>query len=319
MGGYDVIGDVHGQVGRLELLLTQMDYRVSRGAWRHPDGRVAVFVGDLIDRRRDHQLATLRVVRSMVEAGSAKVVLGNHEFNAVAYATVHPVQFDYCREHSSKHWRQHREFLEEVEFGSPLHRSVIDWFRSLPLWLDLGGVRVVHACWSEPDLEHLRGILTADGALTDQAIVDGATPGNRTYEAIEVVLKGPEIWMGGAYYFDKDGNRRDKARLRWWDRSAATLRAAADIPGGTQLHAADGTAIDALPDTALAEAADYRYTGTVPVIYGHYWRTGKLRVDGSRDALTACVDYSAGKGDPLAAYRWSPDQTRLMAEHLIAA
>lgn len=139
MSGFDVIGDVHGQVGRLESLLTQMDYRVSRGAWRHPDVRVAVFVGDLIDRRRDHQLATLRVVRSMVEAGSAKVVLGNHEFNAVAYATVPPVQFDYCREHSSKHWRQHREFLDEVEFGSPLHRSVIDWFRSLPLWLDLGG------------------------------------------------------------------------------------------------------------------------------------------------------------------------------------
>jgi len=48
--GYDVIGDVHGQNLKLKALLVKLGYRVRHGAWRHPEGRVAVFVGDLIDR-----------------------------------------------------------------------------------------------------------------------------------------------------------------------------------------------------------------------------------------------------------------------------
>ena len=85
--GFDVIGDVHGHVEQLEALLGQMGYTETKNGWKHSE-RTAVFVGDLIDRRRDHQLDTLRVVRKMVDEGAAKIVLGNHEFNAVAYSTV---------------------------------------------------------------------------------------------------------------------------------------------------------------------------------------------------------------------------------------
>jgi hypothetical protein len=315
MGGYDVIGDVHGHVERLEVLLAQLGYARASGGWHHPEGRAAVFVGDLIDRRIESQLATLRIVRSMVDDGAAQVVMGNHEFNAVAFATVDPNKLDYCREHSTKNRHQHREFLDEVEFGSPLHRSVIDWFRTLPLWVDLDGLRVVHACWSQADFDHLSGVLNPDHSLSDEAITDGTTSGTRTYEAIENVLKGPEIWMDGAYYFDKDGHRRDKARRRWWDPLADTLRRAADIPGGTQLHAADDSRIDALPDTPLPGADRHRYTDQIPVLYGHYWRSGDQQLDGP---FTACVDYSAGKGGPLVAYRWS-GEAELVAGNFVAA
>ena len=34
--GYDIIGDVHGQIGKLEALLKKLGYRVKDGAWRHP-------------------------------------------------------------------------------------------------------------------------------------------------------------------------------------------------------------------------------------------------------------------------------------------
>ncbi|MEZ5249987.1 MAG: hypothetical protein R2713_12480 [Ilumatobacteraceae bacterium] len=33
---------------------------------------------------------------------------------------------------------------------------MIDWFRTLPLWLELPGLRVVHACWSDEHIELLR-------------------------------------------------------------------------------------------------------------------------------------------------------------------
>lgn len=297
--GYDVIGDVHGHVEQLEALLRQMGYTETNGTWRHRE-RIAVFVGDVIDRRRDHQLGTLRLVRRMVDAGSAQIVLGNHEFNAVAYATVDPSRWDYCRRHSDKNHKQHREFLEELGFDSPLHRSMIDWFQQIPLWLDLGGLRVVHACWSSDDIDHLTDELGPDHTLTDHVVIDGTTKGNRTYQAIENVLKGPEVSMDGHWYFDKGGLRRDRARVAWWNGSATTLRDGAVIPDGTRLHDAEGAPVDQLPDTKLNSGVP-RYTDPVPVIFGHYWRSGAPSIEGP---TTACVDYSAGKRGPLVAYRW---------------
>jgi hypothetical protein len=305
--GFDVVGDVHGNHERLEGLLVALGYEYTGGAWRFPGGeRQAVFVGDLIDRRPE-QAQTLAVVRSMVEAGSAQVVVGNHEFNAVAYVTLDPARADYCRPHTSKNRGQHEAFLDEVGFDTPAHRSVIDWFRELPLWLDLGALRVVHACWSVDHLAHLDSLL-ADGTLTDDVVIGGTTKGTPTHEAIEVVLKGPEIDLDGAHYVDKDGHRRDRARSKWWDRSATTLRSTAEIPGGSTLHDADCRPIDAVPDRELEDDEVPRYTSDVPVLFGHYWRTGTPSVLGPS---TACVDFSAGKGGPLVAYRWHDGDTEL--------
>ena len=69
--GYDVIGDVHGHVDVLERLLAELGYERSGGLHRRPEGRQAVFVGDLIDRGPG-QLDTLRLVRAMVEVGAAQ-------------------------------------------------------------------------------------------------------------------------------------------------------------------------------------------------------------------------------------------------------
>ncbi len=306
MNGYDVIGDVHGHADRLESLLRQLDYDRVDGLWRHPKDRTAVFIGDLIDRGCG-QLRVLRIVRSMVDAGTAHVVMGNHEFNAIAYATVDPKRLEYCRPHSEKNNDQHSGFLTEVGFGTPLHAEIILWFRMFPLWFERDGLRVVHACWSATDIDHLRSVLTNGCVLNDQAVIDATTKDSRTYDAIEHVLEGPEIDMGGACYDDKGGHRRDKARARWWDPEALTLAAAAEIPGGAQLHDASGAPVRQLPNVELPPGAVPRYTEDTPVIYGHYWRTGERVLDPSE--RTACVDYSAGKGGPLVAYRWDGEST----------
>ncbi len=313
MTGYDVIGDVHGHVEQLTALLEQLGYRSKQGAWSH-DERMAIFVGDLIDRRRDRQLDTLRVVRNMVDAGSALVVLGNHEFNAVAYATVDPAHLDYCRPHSAKNRKQHRKFLDEVGFGSPLHSSILAWFREMPLWLDLDGLRVVHACWSPDDIAHLSRALDEDATLNDRVVIEGTTKGHRTYEAIENVLKGPEVDLKDACYYDKDGNRRKRARVRWWDPNATTLAAAVWIPNGTTLLSKNQQTLDALPDRGLEPGEVPRYTDAIPVVFGHYWFSGKPTMLG-RTAV--CVDYSVDKGGPLVAYRWSGER-RLVARNLVS-
>lgn len=290
MTGYDVIGDVHGHAGKLEGLLRQLGYVERDGAWRH-SGRQAIFVGDLIDRGPE-QRRTVDTVRSMIDAGSAQMVLGNHEFNAIAWLTRNPDKSDeHLRRRSDKNRHQHAAFLSQVGEESALHNEYVDWFRTLPIWLDLGDLRIVHACWSSDEIS------VVGQTLTDELVVKGSRRGSPEYQAIDVLLKGPEVDLRGRTYRDKDGTVRKRARLRWWDATATTLRSAAEIPG--EVTACDD--FPPLPDDPLEEAVVYAYRDTVPVIFGHYWRT-KHRVVDSRK--TACVDFSAGRGGPLVAYRW---------------
>ena len=276
-----------------------MGYEEDGGVWSHPD-RTAVFVGDLIDRGPG-QLETLRLVRAMVEAGSAQIVLGNHEFNAVAYATVDPVRGDYCRPHSDKNSSQHEAFLSDIDFGSPLHRSIIDWFMTIPMWLDLDGLRVVHACWSPEHIAHLASV-SPDNTLTERIVIDGTTKGTPTYDAIETVLKGPEIDLDGAWYEDKDGHKRHHARLRWWDSTATTLRTAALIPRGRSSTTRTTIRSDELPDRPLRDDEVQPYTGPEPVLFGHYW--WRKETAEPINPLATCLDYSVAKDGVLRAYQW---------------
>ncbi|MDX3644942.1 polynucleotide kinase-phosphatase [Streptomyces sp. MB09-02B] len=73
-GPFDIVGDIHGCASELEALLGKLGY--VDGV--HPDGRTAVFVGDLVDRGPDSP-GVLRRVMSMVGSGNALCVPGNHE------------------------------------------------------------------------------------------------------------------------------------------------------------------------------------------------------------------------------------------------
>ncbi|MGQ0840829.1 polynucleotide kinase-phosphatase [Actinokineospora sp.] len=83
-GPFDIIGDVHGCRAELEELLGELGYAITRDdaglavSANHPEGRRAVFVGDLVDRGPDTP-GVLRLAMGMVEAGTALAVCGNHE------------------------------------------------------------------------------------------------------------------------------------------------------------------------------------------------------------------------------------------------
>ncbi|WP_371795128.1 polynucleotide kinase-phosphatase [Streptomyces sp. NBC_01718] len=86
-GPFDIIGDIHGCSSELESLLGKLGY--VDGA--HPEGRTAVFVGDLVDRGPDSP-GVLRRVMSMVSAGDALCVPGNHENKLGRYLKGRKVQ-----------------------------------------------------------------------------------------------------------------------------------------------------------------------------------------------------------------------------------
>lgn len=85
-GPFDIIGDIHGCAGELEALLAKLGYTVDEQGepglrsyvTTPPDGRRAIFVGDLVDRG-PRSPDVLRLVKGMVEAGTAFCVNGNHE------------------------------------------------------------------------------------------------------------------------------------------------------------------------------------------------------------------------------------------------
>ena len=87
-GPFDAIGDVHGCRAELETLLAELGYVVVRDdAGRpvdaaHPEGRRALFLGDLVDRGPDSP-GVLRLAMGMVRAGHALAVPGNHEHKLV--------------------------------------------------------------------------------------------------------------------------------------------------------------------------------------------------------------------------------------------
>jgi protein phosphatase len=77
-GPFDIIGDIHGCRAELEALLAKLGWELGAEGWAHPEGRKAVFLGDLVDRGPDSP-GVLRIVMQMCRAGRALCMPGNHD------------------------------------------------------------------------------------------------------------------------------------------------------------------------------------------------------------------------------------------------
>jgi hypothetical protein len=293
---FDIIGDVHGHAIHLESLLKKLGYQMVNGAYAHAE-RKALFVGDLIDRG-PNQVDVYRIVRAMVEAGNGLVILGNHEFNAIAWATPDPdAPGEFLRKHTSSNLRQHQQFLNQVGQDSALHVEMIDWFKTLPVYIEDFGLRAVHACWHAESLSALEPWLDDQKALKADSWVATSRKGSVAYEAIENVLKGLEATLPkGVSYVDEDGNQRSKTRTCWWLEDAKTFREALLVPSSIR---------DRIPNDPLPDSARLNYDKQLPLFIGHYWRKGQPELLSDH---IACVDYSIGVGNSsgsLCAYRWN--------------
>jgi hypothetical protein len=171
---YDLIGDIHGHADELIALLERMGYRQYGDCYRHPDRKV-IFLGDFIDRG-PKILQVLQIARAMVDGGTALAVLGNHELNALAYHTADPDNPGaYLRKHSEKNVHQHSETLRQLSAEQLC--SALEWFRTVPLWLELDGLRVVHACWDVVQVGRVQEALRVHGGVTTAFLKRACTKG----------------------------------------------------------------------------------------------------------------------------------------------
>jgi len=295
---YDIIGDIHEHSEKLATLLHKLGYRHHLGAWRHPD-RSVIFVGDFIDRG-PRQLDTIRIVRKMQDAGTAQAVMGNHEFNAIAWYMPDPeCDGEHLRRRVGKKHKQHAAFLKETEHDPALHTELVRRFLTLPLWLELPGLRVIHACWHDGYMAEIAPHLKPGRLLDPTLVVAASRRGSMEFRAVEALIKGLEIGLPTGHEFhDKEGQRRDNVRVKWWDATANTYRKAAILGAAARV---------ALRDRPIPESALLDYHSDMPVFFGHYWWSG---VPEPQSAHVACVDYSAGKGGSLVAYRWEGESVR---------
>lgn len=292
MQNYDIIGDIHGYDKTLTDLLLKLDYKQLNNIYTHQSRKV-IFLGDFIDRGPG-QREVLAIVRPMIQQGTALSVMGNHEFNAIAYASKNPLTGKYLRSHSIKNQKQHNAFLQAYENDTQAYFEMIAWFKTLPLWLELGNLRIVHACWDQKLIS-----LLSKAELTEELLVTASNEGTWQYDTIETLLKGKEIPLSaGMSFYDKDGNERHNIRVRWWDQTASTYRSAFMGPESARTQIPDNKIVgDHLVEYASSEP---------PVFLGHYWFEDEPTPVANN---IACLDYSVAKpGGKLVAYQWDGEQ-----------
>jgi len=144
-GPFDIIGDVHGCFDEILALLRKLGYEVhddeAAPMAKHPEGRRAFFVGDLVDRGPKSP-AVLRLVMAMVREGTALCVPGNHDIKLKRKLEGRDVRLAHgLAETIEQLQREPAELIEQV-------RSFIDGLVSHYV-LDHGKLVVAHAGMKE--------------------------------------------------------------------------------------------------------------------------------------------------------------------------
>lgn len=189
-GPFDIIGDVHGCYDELTALLDRLGYARdphSDGeapmSARHPEGRIAFFVGDLCDRG-PRNVDVLRLVMGMVAEGSARCVIGNHDFKLLRW----------LRKGRATLTHGLALTVGELEACSETFRDTVRLFIESLLshqWLAGGDLVIAHA--GLPEAMHGRD----SGAVKHHAMFGERGKGTDTY-GLPIRIDWAQGYRGGA-------------------------------------------------------------------------------------------------------------------------
>lgn len=300
---YDIIGDVHGEADKLRLLLEKMDYELVDGVYEHPD-RKAVFVGDFINRGPKIR-ETILLIRSMVERGSALAVLGNHELNAIFY---------YLKDESGNYFSRRRKYrlsldqtLVEFENRKPELKDHLKWMRHLPLFLDLGDIRVVHACWIDENIQVLKEHFS-EGRITKTKLRMVFDEEHLAVtKSIWETCKGIDFKLpSDLLVFDSKGQPHRSFRMKWWMNPAGKTFRKISLESRFKLPKYS------IPQEIIPQVVAYPKDAPI-VFFGHYCLNSR---SGILAENLCCVDSCVSRSRKLMAYRWSGEK-KLDENHIV--
>jgi hypothetical protein len=270
-GPLDIIADVHGEFDALLSLIDHLGYSAEG---RHPQGRRLVFLGDLTDRGPDSP-AVVDFVESLVSAGLAQCVLGNHELNLLRGQVKHGNGWFHGRTEALD---RSGRVVPQVLADEAVRQRCLALFRRLPLALEREDLRIVHACWEPALIEVLRAETDLLGVfqrfreqIEEDLLQSGITDKSERELALQnrnpvkVLNSGLERRAPRPYY--AGGKVRSEERVPWWD----------------------------------------AYNDEAWCVFGHYWRQRMPADDGEYpfgqtplyaalgNGRALCIDYSVGK------------------------
>jgi hypothetical protein len=288
---YDIIGDVHGYADQLKSLLAKLGYQLIDGCYAHPT-RKAVFVGDFINRGPKIR-ETIILIRKMVETGTAFAILGNHEMYAILYY-LRDTEGKYYKKRIPKYQLQINQTLAEFVNCKEEFKSHLKWFRTLPMFLDFGVIRVVHAYWETRNIKELQSALT-EYKISKTILREIAL--NETPFALSFweTCKGIDFQVPrNLLIFDDDGRPHRSFRMKWWD----------NPEGGTFRDISLESRFELPAYTIPREIVKFRtpYPENDPIVFfGHY---SLVEGFGILKDNVCCVDSGVSRSGKLTAYRW---------------
>ncbi len=305
--GYDIIGDIHGCAETLAKLLERLGYRLESNVYRHPS-RHALFLGDVVDRG-PHIREALHIVKNMTDAGVAICLMGNHEYNAIGYTTrTEGKGSPYLREHTPRHNRLIAETLEQFASFPEEWRMFLEWFKTLPLFVELTGFRAVHACWDQALIERFK-VEYGRNTVDESFIIASRDKQSFAGQFMDRLTRGTDLSLPeGVTLTSKDGYKREVFRTKFWSKGPKCYRDVVFQPDPLPEEIARLPLSDAEHEQLL-----HYPTEAPPVFVGHYWLQGKPRP--LRNNL-ACLDYSAVKYGRLVAYQYD-GETQLSEEKFV--
>ena len=224
----------------------------------------------------------------MCDSGNAMAIMGNHEFNAIAFHTKDKDKGGFYRQHNYSKIKQHYATLEQFSKYPDEWILFLDWFKSLPIYLELDSFKAIHACW---DTIHINWLHNNFNGFTDEFIANATDVDHDAYLVVEELLKGKESRLENGFSFkDKDGTERFHCRVKWWQ------------PESKRKYFKDimMECPSELKERELTHNKHFSYDEEKPVFFGHYWLKGTPFIENPK---AICLDYSIAKDGVLVAYQ----------------
>ncbi len=289
---FDIIGDIHGYSKELKTLLLRLGYLKENKVWQHPE-RKAVFIGDFIAKGPDSK-GVIKIVRNMVEQGTAFAILGNHELNAIGYFTFKKNgKAIYSPDQETEN--QLNKIKTQYKNDTNALFSDIKWMRSLPFYIDFLPFRVAHAYWSNKNIKILRKNLSK-ARLSKKKIREIFKNKSRFARAIHQTTKGIVLSLPKELNIKNNKNiRQYNFRIKWW--LAPFGKTFQELSYGNRFELPD----QRIPRKILIPFEIYDSKQPL-LFFGHYCISSEPFIVSNN---ACCIDNCIARGGALVAYRWN--------------